>query len=156
MSSIANESNPNDPSTKPEITIGAFTDMPDQFTKYDSMTYDPTQFYTSSGEFNLALFNKTFREEQIKRIQFYRKQEEDKLNRLNAEPPAPDFANLSVGQHIFNMKDSVFNTVSDLASGKPLSSSILTKNNRLFYFGLLLVIIFIVYLVLANLVSNVR
>ena len=32
--------------------------LPDQFTEYENEIYDPLRFYTSSGAFNLAQFNK--------------------------------------------------------------------------------------------------
>ena len=144
-----------DPLLQPEIKSSIFNNLPDQFTKYDTMTYNPLDFYTASGEFNLALFNKTFREEQIRRIEFYRKYEEDRLRRLEEEEnKVVKFQDLSVGQHLINMKNTIFDITSDIIAGKPISPKLFTKNNRMFYLGLILLIIFIIYLTLNNFIHN--
>jgi hypothetical protein len=131
-----------------------YAQLPDQFTNYDRKLYNPFNFYTSSGEFNLGLFNKTFREEQLKRIDFFRKAEQQRLEELNrSAPPPADLHQLTVGQYVRNMKDTFFDVANDLQT-KPLSTEILMKNNRLFYIGLLLIIIFVIYLVLSNLTQS--
>lgn len=155
MSTLTGTSSYN-PELDPEIKTNVFSDLPDQFIQYDEKTYNPLDFYTSSGEFNLALFNKTFRQEQINRIQFYRKQEEDRLRRLSEEPGPPKFHDLSVGQHLIQMKATVFNIISDISAGKPITPQLFLKDNRLFYLGLLFVVIFVFFLILSNLVSNVE
>lgn len=130
------------------------TDIPDQFTRYESKIYNPMDFYTSSGEFNLALFNKTFREEQLKRVAFYRQQEIDRLTELNNQQPPPlRIHQETVGQHILKIKDSVFGIINDSIT-EPISTDIFIKNNRLFYLALLFIIIFIIYLIIHFLVKE--
>lgn len=121
-------------------------ELPTQFTPYE--TSNNFDFYTSSGEFNLALFNKTFREEQLKRIAFFRNEERKRLEELNnLNPPEPKLHELTIGQHIINAKNTVFDIIEDLLT-KPLTTDILTKNNRLFYIGIILMIVYVVYLII--------
>ena len=141
----------------PQITSGPeyskLHAVEDQFTPYEEPTYNPLDFFTGSGEFNLALFNKVFREEQRRKQAYFRELEEKRLRELNKEPPPPKLHQLSIGQHLFNMKDSVIGIIYDMQS-EPLSPEIFLKQNRLFYVGLLLLTIFIIYLILANFIPE--
>lgn len=128
-------------------------DRDDQFTPYEDKSYDPARFFTSSGEFNLSQFNKLYREEQLKRINFYRSQEEARLKELDKNQPAPDLLNYTLGQHLINMKNTPFNIGSDLINDQ-FSYRIFTKDNRMFYLGLILVIIFLIYLILAYFLNS--
>lgn len=122
----------------------------DQFTKYENKS-NYFDFYTSSGEFNLALFNQKFRDEQIKRLSFYRNEERKRLDKLNELVPAqPKLHELTIGQHLLNMKNSNFNLMEDLMT-KPFEISLLTKDNRLFYLSLLILIIYIIHVTIHNL-----
>jgi len=139
----------------PEARAQVFNDLPDQFTKYEELSYNPLDYYTASGEFNLALFNKTFREDQIKRIEFYRMAEAKRLEELNQEAnKTTPLHLLSIGQIFINMKDAIFGICTDLSSDQPITTDILLKNNRLFYVGLLMVIIYLLYLLFSNLFST--
>lgn len=123
-------------------------ELPDQFTRYESKITNPLDFYTSSGEFNLALFNKTFREEQLKRVAFYRQEEINRLNELNARQPPPlKLHQQSVGDHLLKMKDSVFGLIGDSIT-EPINTDIFIKDNRLFYLSMLFLTIFIIYLII--------
>jgi hypothetical protein len=125
--------------------------LPDQFTRYQNKIYNPIDFFTSSGEFNLSLFNKVFREEQLKRMAFYKQQEIARLNKLNYETPETlPLDKMSVGEHLLNMKKSIFDIWYDLQS-KPIDSKLITKNNRMFYVGLFIVVIIIIWLILKQL-----
>lgn len=122
----------------------AYYTLPDQFTQYENRSYNPIDFLTSSGEFNLDLINKTYRIEQLKRMKFFRDLE---MKRLAANPPPPPTPlDLTVGQNLSKLQQTVFDVMIDMTDGsKPLSKKILTKNNRLFYLGLLLVLIYLIY-----------
>lgn len=124
-------------------------DLSDQYTQYENNT-NPLDFFTSSGEFNTELFNRTFREEQLKRIKFYRNQEQDFLNSLDTDPPEKKLLDFTVGEHVINTKDAFFGIIYDLSS-EQLTSDIFTKNNRLFYLGLIFLTIYLTYLFLKNL-----
>lgn len=137
----------------PEQNTNIYSELPDQFTEYENKTYNPIDFYTSSGEFNLSLFNRTYREEQLKRIQFFRDQELKRLRQEDADTKSkPNLLDLTLKQHLTNFKDTFFGIWHDLQT-QPLTTKIFTKNNRLFYIGVLLVLIFIIYLVLYSFVS---
>jgi hypothetical protein len=122
-----------------------YNQLPDQFYHFEDQPKNSFDFFTSSGEFNLALFNKTYREEQLKRISFYRRQEKERLEKLSkSTPPPPVLHQLSVGQHILNMKDRFFETLYDIQR-KPLDMKIFTVDNRMFYLGMLIIIMFFIY-----------
>ena len=137
-------SNTNNLNNAPNIS-----DLPDQFNRYESKIYNKFDFYTSSGEFNLALFNKTFREEQLKRVAFYRQEEIDRLKKLDDKQPPPlRLHEESVGEHVLKIKDSVFGLINDSIT-EPISSEIFIKNNRLFYLAILFIMIFVIYLMIS-------
>jgi hypothetical protein len=132
-------------------SIDIYRDLPDQFWKYENMTYNPLDFFTSSGEFNLALFNKTFRDEQLKRMNYYNEIEQKRLEELNAlQVNEPDLLSMSIGEHLIQMKNTPFEIVNDLRT-QPLNLEIFLKKNRLFYIGIFLILIFILYLMLNSL-----
>src|SRR5271154_106054 len=136
-----------------EQNTNIFSQLPDQFVRFENGVYNPLYFYTSSREFNLSLFNKVFREEQLKRIAFYRNREQQRLEELNqAQPPPLNFAELSIGEHFIRMKNTFFDIWTDLRT-KPISSQLFLIDNRLFYIGLFLVIIFVIYLIMRNLIT---
>jgi hypothetical protein len=167
LTNTSNSKAPNAPPTQPSTSkstsrapsdttdnTNIYSTIPDQFTRYEDVNKNNFDYFTSSGEFNLALFNKTFREEQLKRVAFYKKLEEDRLNELNKTvKPKLALHEISVAQHIFNMKDTIFNILSDLQT-QPLSMDILLKDYRLFYIGLFFVILFLIYLIFRHLVGS--
>jgi hypothetical protein len=133
-------------------SINIYTNIPDQFAKYEGNQENSFDFFTSSGEFNLALFNKTFREEQLKRIAFYKKEEQKRINELNKNSrTAPKLHELNILEHMVNMKNTFFSIWSDLQT-KPLNMSILTTGHRLFYIGLFFFIVFLIYLILNHII----
>ena len=135
-------------------TNNIYSKIPDQFTRYEDVNKNNFDYFTSSGEFNLALFNKTFREEQLKRVAFYKKLEEDRLTELNkTNTPKLALHEMSVAQHLFNMKNTIFNIMKDIQT-EPLNMDILLKDYRLFYIGLILVIIFVIFLIFRHLIGS--
>lgn len=134
--------------TDREQETNIYYKLPDQFVEYESKSYNPFYFFTSSGEFNLNEINKSYRLEQIKRMQFFKELEERRLaesNRLN--PSVPGLTELSVYQHMMNFQNTFFGIISDLESSTtPINLEILTKNNRLFYIGIFFLIIFFLYI----------
>uniref|UniRef100_A0A6C0CD26 Uncharacterized protein n=1 Tax=viral metagenome TaxID=1070528 RepID=A0A6C0CD26_9ZZZZ len=139
-----------------EQVTDIYRDLPDQFWKYENMTYNPLDFFTSSGEFNLALFNKTYRDEQLKRMNYYNEIEKKRLEELNAlQISNPDLLELSLGDHLINLKNTPFEIAKDLRT-QPLNSEILLKGNRIFYLGIYLIGIFVLYLIINNLVDTAK
>jgi hypothetical protein len=125
--------------------------LPDQFTPYDGVHNNPWDYFTNTGEFNLALFNKVFVEDQVKQHKYYLQLEDQKLSQLQLNEPVVknSLLELSVSDQLINTKNTFFEILSDLQT-KPLNINIVTQGNRLFYLGLLLVIIFIIYLILVQ------
>jgi len=139
-----------------EQSIDIYRDLPDQFWTYENMTYNPLDFFTSSGEFNLALFNKTYRDEQLRRMNYYNEIEKKRLEELNAlRINKPDLLSMTIGEHLIQMKNTPFEIAKDLRT-QPINTEILMKGNRLFYIGLFCVFIFILYLIINNLVETAK
>jgi hypothetical protein len=148
-SKSASRSLPSRPSntSSTKLIRDARSNARDQFTPYDSVHSNPWNFFTSTGEFNLALFNRTFVEDQMKQHKYYQQIENQQLAELNAPAPKPSLLSLSVGEQLLNVKNAFFNIISDVQR-KPLSIETFTSDNRMYYIGLLFVIIFIVYVIL--------
>lgn len=137
-----------------EQVFDIYRNLPDQFWQYDNMNYNPLDFFTASGDFNLALFNKTYRDEQLRRMNYYNDLEKKRLEELNAlQEKQPDLLGLTIGEHLIKMKDAPFQIYNDLVT-QPINSDILLKNNRLFYIGLFFIMIMILYVILSNLIDS--
>lgn len=138
----------------PEQNANINSELPDQFTHYENKTYNPMDFYTSSGEYNLANFNKRYREEQLKRIQYFRDKELQRMEKEEAAKPNT-VMNLSIRQQLIQMKNTFFDIWSDLQN-KPITMKIFTEDDRMYYIGLFFVIVFIIYLILSSFIRTGR
>lgn len=126
-----------------------YYELPDQFTQYEYRSYNPIDFLTSSGEFNLDLINKSYREEQLKRMKHFRKLEKQRLA-LAPQPP-PSILSLSLGDNVLEFQKTFEGIFDDLTNHSvPISLNIFTKDNRLFYLGILLLMIFFAYMIINN------
>lgn len=97
----------------------------------------------NNGKFNVDQFNRDFDQYKEKRKEEEKEILDRKLDELNKPPLIiPPYA-LSIGQVMINMQDSIFNTVDDILNFN-VNQDLLLKQNRLFYWGLLFVIIAIV------------
>ena len=65
-------------------------------------------------------------------------------------PQNTPLTQLSIGQLLINMKNTIFGIPEDIFS-QGFSKQVFTKDNRLFYLGIFLILIFILYLILWNL-----
>jgi len=93
-----------------------------------------------SGKFDIDRFNRDFDQYRDKRKEESREILNRKLEELNKPPDVTPPYDLSVGQIMINMKDATFNVMDDIINFK-FTSEVLLKQNRLFYIGLLLIII---------------
>ena len=59
-------------------------------------------------------------------------------------------ATMTIQDHIDNAKSVVFETFNDIKT-EPLTTDIFVKDNRIFYFGLILIIIYVILLILFDL-----
>ena len=93
----------------------------------------------SENEDENKSFNQKFEEEQIQRKLLMRKAMQDKLNILNKATDKIPLHKLSVGIILINTKDSLFELLDDLLQFK-YNRETFTKNDRLFYIGIFLII----------------
>lgn len=109
--------------------------------------YDGAYLYRSSnGDFDINKFNRFYEQYREKRKKAKRVNMIKKLAELNIPEEEIPIYDESVGNMLINFKDAIFNTLDDTLQRK-FSIETITKNNRLFYWGMLLVIIaFIMYL----------
>lgn len=135
----------------PEQQTNIYYNIPDQFVEYESKAYNPFYFFTNSGEFNLNEINKSYRLEQIKRMKFFKQLEEKRL--ANTPKPKASISELSLAENIKLFRLSLLGMWSDIITQKTLNQSILTKDNRMFYLGILLIVMFLFYLLISQFIS---
>lgn len=92
------------------------------------------------GTFDIDKFNRDFDQYKDKRKEEMKDRIDRKLAELNTPPEVIPPYNLSIGQIMINMKDAVFNIIDDLLNFK-ISWDIILKESRLFYLGILILII---------------
>lgn len=125
--------------------------LPNQFTPYYELDQNPLDFYSSTGRFDLSLFDVELTREKLQRMKYYQKKELENLEKIKKEyQPNPSLLSLPVSTHIENMNNAFTGTVKDLEN-KKFNFETLTKDNRLFYLGLILILIYIFYLIISSL-----
>ena len=103
-------------------------------------------FKNEDGKFDIDKFNREFGQYKIKRKDEMQEQLQQKLDELNRPVIETPPYQLSIGEIAINTKDSIFNIIDDLLNFK-FSWDVITKENRLFYLGVFLVVIaLIIYL----------
>lgn len=95
-------------------------------------------------EFDVKAFNKAFEEQQAKLKEETQKQEEVTLSKMNEQPKEKSLTSLSVGEILINTKDAWFDILDDILHYK-IGWEILTKNNRLFYIGITIATLAIIF-----------
>ena len=94
---------------------------------------------TTNNGFDIANFNKEFEEKQTKYSAIKSQTEKTNLNKLSREIKKKLLHQLSIGEILINMKDTIFGIYTDFLFLD--YKDILTKENRLFYIGILLILI---------------
>lgn len=89
-------------------------------------------------------FNREFDQYKIRRDQTMKQEMEDKLDELNKPTPPTPLYEKSVGEIVISTKDTVFNMIDDTV--KFNFNNFFTKDNRLFYIGLLIIMISLIML----------
>lgn len=87
-----------------------------------------------------ADFNQKFEQNKELTKQMIKNRERDRLDKLNQNNDTKSLWELSVPEILVNTKDSWFETFDDLLDGK-FNYDVFIKNNRLFYFGLTLILV---------------
>ena len=105
---------------------------------------------TEKNKFNLAEFNKAFESASRLRLNKQSQIEQDVLDELN-KPETPKYPlDRSISEIIIGIKDTIMNIFSEVLQFQ-INSDILLKEHRLFYLGIL--IILIVSLIVGHLLS---
>lgn len=97
--------------------------------------------YRIDGDrFEVDRFNRDFEQYAERRREVMDKKIKEKLDELNQPEPEPPIYDLPVGDILINTKDGLFNMLDDLLQFN-FSWETFTKDNRLFFIGLTLVLI---------------
>lgn len=92
------------------------------------------------GKFDIDRFNRDFDQYKTKRKEEMKEKVQQKLDELNKPPEEIPAYNLSVGQIMINIKDTLFGIIDDLLRFD-FTWDVVLKKNRLFYLGLAVIII---------------
>lgn len=98
---------------------------------------------SDTKKFDLGRFNKEFERNKEITLESQRLKDLDKLNALAQETERVSLYDLSLLQIIVNAKDSWFNLLDDLLDQR-FELSTFTKDNRLFYIGLTIIVFAII------------
>ena len=103
--------------------------------------YDGKYIYKfSDGKLDIDHYNREFSQYSDKRKEEMKRVLAEKLDELNKPKPVELIYDLSIGQIALNTKDAIFDILDDTVNLR-FTSDILTKNNRLFYLGIILVLV---------------
>jgi len=94
----------------------------------------------ADGKFDIDRFNRDFNQYKDKRKQEMAEILNKKLEILNTPPREIPVYNLSIGDILVNMKIAFFNILDDILQFN-FNINIFLKENRLFYIGLMLIIV---------------
>jgi len=105
---------------------------------------DGSYFYQLDDQrFDVDKFNRDFEQYVRKRKDEQKRKLDDKLAQLNEPEPETLIYNKSIGNIFIDAKDSMFKFLDDLLQRK-FTLDTFTKDNRLFYIGLVIVVIAVV------------
>jgi len=102
--------------------------------------YDGKYIYKfSDGKLDIDHYNREFSQYSDKRKEEMKRVLAEKLEELNKPKQVELIYDLSIGQIALNTKDAIFDILDDTVNLR-FTSDMLTKNNRLFYLGIVLVL----------------
>jgi hypothetical protein len=107
---------------------------------------DDANKYNTDGKFDVQKFNKAFEQNKEQSLEKMKKIDDIKLNELNNMIKYVPIYNKSSYEILVGIKDTWFDILDELLEFN-FSMSIFTKNDRLFYIGLtIIIIVMMVYL----------
>jgi hypothetical protein len=118
---------------------------------FPTEAHSPLDFFVSSADYNMFNFDTEYRRDQLQRMVYFRGLEQERQKQIakdHAEDPG--LLSLPVSQHLENMKDTVSGTIDDLQNNG-VTMNTFTKDNRLFYIGLILIILYVLFLIISDL-----
>lgn len=98
------------------------------------------RYQSNNGEFDIDKFNLGYEQYKRRREKNKRIKMREKLDELNKQDEKTPIYSESIGKILINTKDSLFQILDDLLQHK-FKIDTFTKNNRLFYIGLILIFI---------------
>ena len=105
--------------------------------------------YYDNNDFDVDKFNKTFKENQEKKDEKENEEKLEYLKSLENKEKVKSITELTLKEIIYNFKNENLDLIYDLFTFNYSSLNefynLFSKNNRLFYFGLLLLIICFVF-----------
>jgi len=113
---------------------------------------DIKKVLTPTGEFDIKKFNEEYNKKEKQREEEQKKKDEEKLKQMNKEKiEYKNLYELSIGEILIGFKNEMFGIITDLLFFRYKSFDgfieVFTKNNRLFYIGLLILFsVLIIYL----------
>ncbi len=107
-------------------------------------TNDGTYLYKiNENRFEVDRFNRDFDQYKMRRKLEMSESMRRRLEELNTPEPEPPIYQQPIGKILIDTKDEIFNIIDDLLQFK-ISISTFTKANRLFYIGLIIIIIAVI------------
>jgi len=97
-------------------------------------------YINNDGKFDINRFNRDYDQYRIRRKEEMDKKIALKLAELNKPKPEIPIYQKSIGTILINTKDTLFEILDDMLQGN-FSSNTFTKNNRLFFIGITMIII---------------
>ncbi len=110
--------------------------------------HDGAYLYRSpkSHDFDINKFNRFYEQYRIKRDRDMRRYMVDKLDKLDVKANIPMPHQETTGSILIKMKDALFNILDDILQHR-YTVNTFTKNNRLFYIGIMVLIIALIVFV---------
>ena len=107
----------------------------------------------SEGEFDIKKFNKEYDVEMKKLEKSYKEKQEQLLDEYDEQIIKKNIHNLTLGDVIINMKKIIYNIIIEITTldfnGFDGFVKIFTKENRMFYFGVFLLIVSFLFFLLS-------
>ncbi len=103
--------------------------------------YDGKYIYKfSDGKLDIDHYNREFTQYSDKRRAEMKRVLAEKLEEMNKPKPVELIYDLSIGNIVINTKDAMFGILDDVVNLR-FTNDIISKDNRLFYLGIVLIII---------------
>ena len=105
----------------------------------DDLQFDRYDVTDEKNTFDLDKFNKKYEDVRKRRQKLLMNKQEDKLRKLNITTFKKKLHEYTVGEYAFGMKDAILGILGDLLRLQ-FTIQTFTKNNRLFYLGMFILI----------------
>jgi hypothetical protein len=97
-------------------------------------------FIDADNRKKMAEFNNNFENNKIKQYEKNKMDEIEKLNKLNIDEPVKKLYEYTIMENLIDIKNTFFDILDGILN-KTITYDIFTKNNNMYFFGIILVII---------------